>query len=142
MPIEFAPPPPAGTRLIVGETIVCEISRNAVNRESPAFSPSSWLPTAVTTPLMLHTRAGEFDGPQRSLYVRFESASVCQYSPGGLPVERHTSTEVRPGGSGKRLSMALTPLCSAPSNAPIVTTPAPLSIVTSSRRTAPRPFEV
>src|SRR5689334_25420926 len=111
MPMAFgvAPPTPWPTRLIVGDTSICEISRNAVNRVSPAFSPSSWLPTVVTTPPMLHTRAGELDGPQRSLYVRFDSASAWKYSAGGLPVVRHTSVAWSVGGSGNRLSMALTP---------------------------------
>src|SRR5256885_11664128 len=40
----------------VGETQCCDTSRNAVNRESPAFSPSSWLPTVSTSPLMLQSR--------------------------------------------------------------------------------------
>src|SRR5690242_3439732 len=99
MPIEFATPPGPGTRLIVGESAYCEISRNAVNRESPAFSPSSWLPTVSTFPAMLHTRAGELDGPQRSLYVRFASGSTCMYSPGGFPVERQLLSVVTPGGA-------------------------------------------
>src|SRR5512144_1774150 len=96
MAFGVAPPAPLPIMLIVGDTSICEISRYAVNRVSPAFSPSSWLPTVVTTPPMLHTRAGEFDGPQRSLYVRFDSASVWKYSVGGLPVVRHTSVTVRP----------------------------------------------
>src|SRR6516225_12361084 len=85
MPCAFGvvPPAPLPIRLIVGDTSICEISRNAVNRLSPAFSPSSWLPTVVTTPPMLQFRAGEFGGPQRSLYVRFDSASVWKYSAGG-----------------------------------------------------------
>src|SRR5262245_19454881 len=99
MPCEFFAPAGPPTMLMVGDSSICDISRNAVNRVSPAFSPSSWLPQVVTTPPMLHTRAGELDGPQRSLYVRFDSASVWKYSLGGLPVVRHTSTAVRPGGS-------------------------------------------
>src|SRR5512134_2450686 len=142
MPIELATPPGPGTRLIVGETTCCEISRNAVNRESPAFSPSSWLPTVITSPPMLQIRAGEFGGPHRSLYVSAESGSTWMYSPGGLPVERQLLTEFTPGGPGSRLSIEPTPLCSAPSKLPRTTGPPPVSIVTSSICTAPRPAEV
>src|SRR5512144_1449827 len=90
MPIAFgvAPPAPSPTRSIVGDTSIWDTSRNGMNRVSPAFSPSSWLPTVVTTPPMLHTRAGEFDGPQRSLYVGFDSASAWMYGLIGVPVER------------------------------------------------------
>src|SRR5690349_8688155 len=105
MPCEFGTPGAVWSRLMVGETTPCEISRNAVYRESPAFSPSSWLPGVSTSPPMLHTREGEFGGPHRSLYVRLDRFSRCQYSPGGLPVERHTSVTRSPGGSGKRLSI-------------------------------------
>src|SRR5262245_33176255 len=91
MPIEFCVPPGPPTRLIVGETMECEISRNAVKRVSPAFSPSSWFPTASTTPPMLQLRLGEFGGPHSSFQVRLERGSVWKYSPGGLPVARHTS---------------------------------------------------
>src|SRR6266542_5862883 len=110
-PMLFATPD--DFRLIVGDITACETSRNAVNRESPAFSPSSWLPAAISAPPMLHTRAGEFDGPHRSLYVRFDSASMWKDASGGLPLERHTSTDVSLPTSGKRLSMALAPPFSA-----------------------------
>src|SRR5712691_10016064 len=120
MPCEFGTPGAASSRLMVGEKQCCETSRNAVNRESPAFSPSSWLPHVSTKPPMLQTRAGEVGGPHRSLYVRFDSASMWKYSGGGLPVERHTSVVARAGGSGKRLSMLFTPPCSAPSKSPRV----------------------
>ena len=142
MPIEFRLPPGPSSRLIVGDWISCMTSRNAVNRESPAFSPSSWLPTVITLPPMLQMRAGEFGGPQRSLYVRLEILCTCMYSGGGLPVERHTSVDVSPPTSGNRLSIALTPPCSGVSKSPITTGPAPLSIVTSSISTAPRPNEL
>src|SRR5262245_8693588 len=106
MPIPFGVPPPAvPLKLIVGDTHICETSRYAKNRVSAAFSPSSWLPTTITTPPMLQTRAGEFGGPHRSLYVSPDSAWTWKYSVGGLPVERHTSVVRRPGGSGKRLSI-------------------------------------
>src|SRR5262245_12600018 len=141
-PIELTAPPGPFVVLMVGEIISCMTSRNAVNRVSPAFSPSSWLPTVSTRPPMLQMRAGEFDGPHRSLYVRFESASTWMYSPGGLPVVRHTSRPVSGLGSGKRLSIEFAPVCSAPSKPPIRTAPAPLSTVTSSISTAPRPFEL
>src|SRR5215471_4404445 len=120
MPIALgvAPPTPSPSRLIVGDTSICDTSRSDANRVSPAFSPSSWLPTVVTTPPMLHARAGEVDGPQRSLYVRFDSASTWKYSPGGLPVVRHTSVTFVSGGSGNRLSIAFVPPCSATSNVP------------------------
>src|ERR1043166_7553626 len=91
MPCEFGTPGLVSRRLIVGETANCEISRNAVNRSSPARSPSSWLPHVSTSPPMLHFLAGELGGPQRSLYVSPDSASRWKYSAGGLPVERHTS---------------------------------------------------
>jgi hypothetical protein len=99
MPIELATPAGPGTRLIVGDTMFCEISRNAVKRESPAFSPSSWLPTAITSPARLQMRAGELGGPHRSLYVSADSGSTCMYSPGGLPVESQLLTELTPGGA-------------------------------------------
>src|SRR5258706_5605368 len=118
--------------------MLCETSRNAVNRESPARSPSSWLPAVKTTLPRLHLRCGELGGPHRSLYVRFDSASRWKYSAGGLPVERQTSVTCSVGGSGKRLSIAFTPPCSGVSKSPITTGPAPLSIVTSSSSTAPR----
>src|SRR6185369_5994326 len=144
MPIAFgvAPPTPLPIRLIVGDTHACEISRNAAYRVSPAFSPSSWLPRFSTTPPMLHRRAGEFGGPQRSLYVRPDSPSTWKYSHGGLPVVRHTSVAARPAGSGKRLSIAFTPPCSGVSKSPSTTGPAPVSIVMSSRSTAPRVNEL
>src|SRR5712692_10555652 len=107
MPCEFGTPGLASLRLIVGESENCEISRNAVNRSSPARSPSSWLPHVSTSPPMLQQRAGELGGPQRSLYVRFDSASMCMYSPGGLPVERHML--VTEFGVGNRLSIWPTP---------------------------------
>src|SRR6185436_8794755 len=100
MPCELATPPGPGTKLIVGVTASWEISRKAVKRESPARSASSWLPAVSTSPPMLQLRAGEFGGPHKSLYVRFDSASTCMYSPGGLPVERQLLTVVTvPGGS-------------------------------------------
>src|SRR5262245_38506076 len=114
-PCELSPPAGPFVRLMVGEIISCMTSRNAVNRVSPAFSPSSWLPTVSTRPPMLQMRAGELDGPQRSLYVRFESCSTWTYSAGGLPVVRHTSRPVRPPGSGNRLSIEFAPEFSAPS---------------------------
>src|SRR5215471_9756592 len=143
-PIEFgvAPPTPAPTRLIVGDTHISEISRNAVNLESPEASPSSWLPTLRMMPPMLQTLAGESGGPQRSLYVSPESASTWKFSAGGLPVERHTSVTWSPGGSGKRLSIAFTPPCSGVSKLPITLDPEPVSMVTSSSSTAPRVNEV
>src|SRR5690349_11800584 len=138
MPIEFGTPGAVWRQLIVGETACCATSRNAANRESPAFSPSSWLPQVSTSPPMLQMRAGEFGGPQRSLYVRFARFSMWKYSAGGLPVERHTSLTVSPGGSGNRLSIWFTPPCSTPSKSPMFEAPAPLSIVTSSISTAPQ----
>src|ERR1041385_6124423 len=142
-PIAFgvAPPTPLPIRLIVGDTHACEISRNAPYRVSPAFSPSSWLPTFSTTPPMLQLRFGEFGGPQRSLYVRLDSPSTWKYSHGGLPVVRHTSVAAWPAGSGKRLSIAFTPPCSGFSKLPITLGPEPVSMVTSSSSTAPRPAE-
>src|SRR5260221_14785946 len=96
MPMELGTPGAASLGLIVGDTACCDTSRNAVNRESPAFSPSSWLPAASTSPPMLQTRAGELGAPQRSLYVRLARFSMWKYSAGGLPVERHTSVVSRP----------------------------------------------
>src|ERR1051326_6598938 len=93
MPCEFGTPGLVSRRLIVGETANCEISRNAVNRSSPARSPSSWLPHVSTSPPMLHFRAGELGGPQRSLYVSPDSASRRKYSAGGVP-------GARPAGGG------------------------------------------
>src|SRR5262252_2802912 len=94
IPFGVVPPAPLPRKSIVGETQSCETSWNAKNRVSAAFSPSSWLPAVSTTPPILHFRAGEFGGPHRSLYVRFDSASTWKYSPGGLPVERQTSVAV------------------------------------------------
>src|ERR1051325_8460761 len=135
MPCEFGAPAGPGIRLIVGESLNCEISRNAVNRESPARSPSSWLPHVSTSPPMLQTRAADVGDPQRSLYVRFDSASMCMYSPGGLPVERQIL--VTGFGVGNRLSIWFTPF-SEPSKSPMTTSPAPMLMVTSSSSTAPR----
>jgi hypothetical protein len=47
------------------------------------------------------------------LYVRFGQCSAWMYAAAGLPVTRHTSVHVSAGGSGKRLSMAFAPPCSA-----------------------------
>jgi hypothetical protein len=70
------------------------------------------------------------------------SASAWMFALTGLPVVRQTSVDARPGGNGKRLSIAFTPPCSGVSKSPITTGPAPLSIVTSSSSTAPRPAEL
>src|SRR5438045_5820267 len=90
-PIELTAPAGPSSRFMVGEIIDCCTSRSAVNRESPAFSLSSWLPTVRTTPPRLHLRAGEFGGPHRSLYVRLDSASAWMYGLTGLPAERQTA---------------------------------------------------
>src|SRR5262245_16374716 len=144
MPCDVAAPPAPGIRLMVGERMLCETSRNAVNRESPAFSPSSWFPAVTTSPPMLQNRVGESGGPHRSLYVRPESASTCMYSPGGFPVERQLFSELTPGGAcaSNRLSIEPTPLCSSPSKSPSVTLPPPVLVTTSSTCTAPRPLDV
>src|SRR6185436_1161179 len=98
---------------------------------------------------MLQLRAGEFGGPHRSLYVRFDNASMCMYSPGGLPVERQLFSLFTPAGGsglpaipGNRLSIAPTPACSVNSKSPNTTGPEPVSIVMSSMITAPRPADV
>src|SRR5207244_9473402 len=106
-------------------------------------SPWSLLPQASTAPLMLQMRLAEFGGPQMSLYWSSEMLRMCMYSVGGLPLVRHTSVDVSPPGSGKRLSMAPTPPCSAVSKSPmVVKPPRAFWTCTSSRRTGPRPNEL